>query len=389
MSLSLNEYLRYGRQLIVPEFGLQGQISLKNSRVLVVGAGGLGCPALQYLVGAGFGTVGIVDHDTVDISNLHRQILHTSETVEMLKCESAKLQLAKLNPLVQINTHPVALSPDNSFGIFEQYDIILDCTDTPATRYLINDTAVLLGLTVISGSGLKTEGQLSILNFNNTGPCYRCFYPTPPPPSSVTACSDGGVLGPVIGIMGVMMALEAIKVVSGYYLREDVEFQPFLSLYSGYGPLQSLRTFKMRRRSPKCRVCNAGTREITRHVIETELDYAVWCGKMDYNVLEKDERVSVEQLSAQRAPYLVDVRAKEQYSIVHLPNSINIPLNALKHMDTLDVPKETMIYVICRFGNDSQLAVKHLKSIGYENCVDVIGGLTQWSRQIDPNFPIY
>ncbi|KAG7691575.1 hypothetical protein KL930_005205 [Ogataea haglerorum] len=214
MSLSLNEYLRYGRQLIVPEFGLQGQISLKESRVLVVGAGGLGCPALQYLVGAGFGTVGIVDHDTVDMSNLHRQTLHTTETVGMLKCESAKLQLAKLNPLVQINTHPVALSQDNSFGIFEQYDIVLDCTDTPATRYLINDTAVLLGLTIISGSGLKTEGQLSILNFNNTGPCYRCFYPTPPPPSSVTACSDGGVLGPIIGIMGVMMALEAIKVVN-------------------------------------------------------------------------------------------------------------------------------------------------------------------------------
>ncbi|KAG7877054.1 hypothetical protein KL937_004985 [Ogataea polymorpha] len=254
MSLSLNEYLRYGRQLIVPEFGLQGQILLKKCRVLVVGAGGLGCPALQYLVGAGFGTVGIVDHDTVDVSNLHRQILHTSESVGMFKCESAKLQLAKLNPLVQINTHPVALSPDNSFGIFEQYDMILDCTDTPATRYLINDTAVLLGLTVISGSGLKTEGQLSILNFNNTGPCYRCFYPTPPPPSSVTACSDGGIIGPVIGIMGVMMALEAIKVATGYYLREDVEFQPFLSLYSGYGPLQSLRTFKMRRRSPKCPV---------------------------------------------------------------------------------------------------------------------------------------
>ncbi|KAH3671275.1 hypothetical protein OGAPHI_000498 [Ogataea philodendri] len=389
MSLSLNEYTRYGRQLIVSEFGLDSQLRLKSSRVLVVGAGGLGCPALQYLVGAGIGTIGIVDPDTVDVSNLHRQILHSTETVGMLKCESAKQQLQKINPLVEIVTYPTALSTDNSFDIFEQYDLVLDCTDTPATRYLINDTAVLLGLTVVSGSGLKTEGQLSILNFDNVGPCYRCFYPTPPPPSSVTACSDGGVLGPVIGLVGVMMSLEAIKIISGYYHTEGAEFQPFLSMYNGYNPLQSLRTFKMRGRSAKCRVCNPATREITKHVVQNELDYAVWCGKMEYNVLSADERIPVERFAELKEPFVVDVRAKEQFSIVHLPNSVNIPLNALRRLETLEVPKSTPVYVICRFGNDSQLAVKHLKKIGYENTVDVIGGLNQWSQKIDPLFPVY
>ena len=201
--LSLEEYRRYGRQMIVEDIGgLKSQLKLKAAKVLVIGAGGLGCPALPYLTGAGVGTIGIVDNDVVDTSNLHRQVLHDSTKVGMLKCESAKQVLNKLNPHVEIVTYPVRLDYSNAFEIFEKYDCVLDCTDTPLTRYLISDVAVNVGIPVVSASGVGTEGQLTILNFQNEGPCYRCFFPTPPPPTSVSSCSEGGVIGPCIGLVG-------------------------------------------------------------------------------------------------------------------------------------------------------------------------------------------
>lgn len=374
--LSLDEYSRYGRQLIVPEFqGVQGQVNLKNSKVLVIGAGGLGCPALLYLCAAGVGKIGIVDNDYVDKSNLHRQVLHTTNRVGMLKCESARVYLENLNPNTEIETFPIRLDNDNVFEVMSGYEYVLDCTDTPQTRYLINDGAVLCGLTIVSGSGLKTEGQLSILNFQNQGPCYRCFYPNPPPPNSVTSCKDGGVIGPAIGMVGIMMAYEAIKLITGYYTMEN--FSPFLTIYSSY-PKQSLRTFKMRGRSEKCAICN-GT--ITRKAIESgEIDYQAFCGTIHYRVMDpENDRISVtkydELVSTDHS--LIDVRPKEQFQICSLPNSINIPIDQLMKKELKDLSqfqRGTPNFFICRYGNDSQSAVEFFRTLGIPS-KDIIGGL--------------
>ncbi|ODV93780.1 hypothetical protein PACTADRAFT_51532 [Pachysolen tannophilus NRRL Y-2460] len=399
-SFSLEEYRRYGRQMTVPEVGISGQVMLKKSKILVVGAGGLGCPALLYLTGAGVGKIGIVDNDVVDTSNLHRQVLHTSENVGMLKCDSAKKYLNSLNPHVEIVTFPKRLSNDNIFNVFlsDKWDLILDCTDAPLTRYLINDAAVICGLTIVSASGVRADGQLAILNFQNFGPCYRCFYPKPPPPNSVLSCQDGGVIGPAIGVMGVLMASEAIKVICGSYTREN--FKPFLNLYSAY-PQQSLRTFKMRSKVPNCQVCSIDNdkRIITRSTIESnELNYSEWCGKVSYDVLKMEDRVNVSEFSQKIAndkdkdnTMILDVRPKAHFDICHLPNSINIPYKELSQLKEFSVPSNKTIYCICRFGNDSRLAVKFLKyELGLPNTIlDVIGGLNQWSEQVDTQFPKY
>ncbi|QPG75231.1 hypothetical protein FOA43_002581 [Brettanomyces nanus] len=396
LPLNREEYRRYGRQMQVPEFGgLNAQVKLKNSKLLVIGAGGLGCPALLYLAAAGIGQIGIVDHDTVDITNLHRQVIHDTNTVGMFKAESAQIKIQALNPNVKVVTYCEALTNTNCFDIVESYDIVLDCTDNPASRYLINDTCVLLGKTIVSGSGLKTEGQLSILNFHNKGPCYRCFYPKPPPPNSVTSCSDGGVIGPCIGLLGVMMAIEALKCLTEFYTDEN--FRPFLALYSGYSPQQKLRTFKMRGRSPTCEVCKADCRKVTRKLIESgKIDYENWCGSLNYEVLDSNtERISAKQLAqidfgVPTINPLIDVRPEEQYDIAHLDHSINIPYAQLSQTDflpeSIDPTKPT--YVICRFGRDSQLSTKALQN-RLANVKDVIGGLDAWQREVDSDFPVY
>ncbi|ONH65991.1 Adenylyltransferase and sulfurtransferase UBA4 [Cyberlindnera fabianii] len=388
--LTHDEYKRYGRQMIVPQVGFTGQLSLKHSKVLVVGAGGLGCPALMYLAGCGIGKIGIVDGDTVDVSNLHRQVMHDSTTVGMMKVESARLFINRLNPGVEVRTYAERLSTDNAFDIFEEWDLVLDCTDSPYSRYLISDVAVVLGKTVVSGSGLKTEGQLSILNFENVGPCYRCFYPTPPPPNSVTSCTDGGVIGPVIGLMGVMMALEAIKIITGTYTVEN--FKPFLSIYSGYDQ-QSIRTFKMRGRKKDCLSCSG---KITKETIQSEINYSEFCGVINYDVLPEDLRITVDEYNRvvmmDQDHILLDVRPREHYAVVNLPHSINIPwdrIQRLKHIDELGFDTAKPVYTICRFGNDSQYASKFLNDTLGLNTKDIKGGLSQWSAKIDPDLPTY
>ncbi|ODQ81583.1 hypothetical protein BABINDRAFT_159855 [Babjeviella inositovora NRRL Y-12698] len=387
---TLEEYLRYGRQMTVRELGISGQRKLKTARVLVIGAGGLGCPALLYLAGAGVGKLGIVDNDVVDTSNLHRQVLHSTERVGQLKCESAKTYLQKLNPFVEIETYPVRLLNSNSFAIFRNYEVILDCTDTPITRYLISDTATLCGLPVVSGSGLRTEGQLSILNFNNTGPCYRCFYPRPPPPNAVTSCSDGGVLGPAIGLVGVMMALETLKLVSGAYTQDN--FKPFLTVYAGY-PTQSLRTFNMRGRKADCKACSLQASITEKMITSGEINYTEFCGRVNYNVLQPEERVSVEELAEalKSEVTLLDVRAPEQFEICSLPKATHISLDALEKMSVEElVQLKEPIYVVCRFGNDSQLATRLLKErAGLKRVWDVKGGVSRWADVVDLKFPKY
>lgn len=398
-NFSLDEYKRYGRQMIVPEFGsLKSQIKLKNASLLVIGAGGLGCPALLYLSAAGIGKIGIIDDDIVDVSNLHRQVLHTTDSVGMYKCASARNQILKLNPHTIVETYPYRLTNTNAFDIIDKYDLVLDCTDTPATRYLINDVSVLCSKTIVSASGLKSDGQLTVLNFNKIGPCYRCFYPKPPNPETVTTCSDGGVIGPAIGIMGVTMAMEAIKVLTGFYTNEN--FTPFLSQYSGF-PQQTLRVFKMRNKQNNCVVCGPRATISKQSISSNEIDYASFCGKINTNVLDSKYRLSPKEFSVLERKgnsVLLDVRPHEQYQITCLPNSINIPWDPIlikstkidEYLPSNFDPESDDIFVICRYGNDSQLAVKKLREeFNYAKVRDIKGGLNKWSDEINSHIPKY
>ena len=399
---SQEEYIRYGRQMIVPEFGsLKAQIKIKEAKVLVIGAGGLGCAALPYLAGTGVGEIGIVDDDTVDTSNLHRQILHNTCTVGLPKCESAKKYINSLNPHVKVNTYPIRLDNQNAFEIVEPYEIVLDCTDTPATRYLINDVSVICKKTIVNGSGLKTEGQFTVLNFRQKGPCYRCFYPQPPSQGSISTCADAGVLGPSIGLIGVAMALETIKIITNYYRESN--FTPFLSQYSGY-PNQQIRTFKMRAKKSSCVVCGTNP-TITRESITSEkTNYSLFCGGLpSRNLLESNLRISVKDYAKKvnspknESPVLIDIRPKEQYEITKLPNSINIDWEqTFRKTDSIDsylpshCKKDSECFVVCRYGNDSQLAVKKMiDELGFQNVKDIKGGITKWSEEIDPRIPRY
>lgn len=402
--LSLEEYSRYGRQMIVEGTGgVVGQLRLKKAKVLVVGAGGLGSPSLPYLVGAGVGTIGIVDNDIVDTSNLHRQTIHNTAKVGMLKCESAKQVLKDLNPHVNINTYPVRLGPENAFSIFANYNIVMDCTDTPLTRYLISDVAVNLGKTVVSASGLGTEGQLTILNFNNIGPCYRCFYPVSPNPYAVSSCQEGGVIGPCIGLVGTMMAVETLKIIMGVYNNEN--FEPFLLSYSGF-PIQSLRRFKMRGRQSKCQTCGDAP-VITKEAIESGIiDYNIFCGSRNYNVCAEGERLTAKEFDENYGPefsgnnkVLLDVRPSHHFDISHFNNAVNIPLKELRDMDgdisTLqsripNINKNSEVVVLCRYGNDSQLATRMLKDeFGIVNVKDVAGGFFKYIDDVDQSIPKY
>ena len=403
LPMSLQEYQRYGRQMIVEGTdSLMGQLKLKNAKVLVVGAGGLGSPCLPYLAGAGIGQIGIVDNDDVEASNLHRQVLHDTTKIGVLKCESAKQVLNKLNPHVNVKTYPVRLDHSNAFKIFDGYDIVMDCTDTPLTRYLISDVAVNLGITVVSASGLGTEGQLSILNFKNRGPCYRCFYPSPPPPNLVSSCQEGGVIGPCIGIVGTMMVVETLKLIYGIYTSES--FEPFLMMYSGF-PQQSLRTFKMRGRQKSCSCCGSNPIVTKENIESGSINYELFCGKRNYNVCSAEERMTVHQYENdfmkkdKHNHILIDVRPRHHYDISHFPHSINLPIKKLKDMNGSmnklqeaipQVKKDTKIIVFCRYGNDSQIATRLLRDdFKIQDVKDVQGGFFKYIDEIDTSIPKY
>lgn len=394
-TLDLDEYRRYGRQLIIGDVGIEGQLALKNAKVLIVGAGGLGCPSAAYLAGAGVGTITIVDHDIVEESNLHRQICHTTSRVGVSKAQSLKLYIGELNPHVKVNIIESRFSHENAFDILSGHSVVLDCTDTPASRYLINDTAVLLGIPLVSASAVKTEGQLSIYNFSG-GPCYRCLFPQPPPAHTVLSCGDGGILGPVVGVMGVMQSVEAIKVITGHYTKSSKKFEPFLSIYSAYSA-PPWRYVRVRGRKPNCLVCGDSP-QITQEAIKSgEYSYLEFCGGLaQEDILSPSDRVQpseyAEVVKSTTPHTLLDVRDPVQYAICSLPNSKNIPLAQLT-TQTNNTDSQNLvepIYVVCRFGNDSQTAVRRLKEdYGYTHVKDMIGGIDKWSRDIDPTFPRY
>ncbi|EOA91391.1 Urmylation protein [Exserohilum turcicum] len=433
--LEKDEYKRYGRQLIMPEIGLRGQLRLKEARVLIVGVGGLGCPAAAYLVGAGVGTLGLVDGDVVEESNLHRQILHLTARVGMTKVESAMVGLKSLNPKVKLVPHIFRLSPETAISTFKDYDVILDCTDTPASRYLISDTCVLLGKTLVSASALRIDGQMMVLNNPplppgdpNGGPCYRCVFPKPPPPESVVSCGDGGILGPVVGVMGVLQALEAIKVITQKTPIEASADPPSLLIFSAYSnPM--FRSIRLRSRKAKCASCSAHA-TVTKQALESgSLDYVQFCGSVLPNMdpLSPEERISAQNyarlrtgvnphtgtVSKRDSHILVDVREKVQFELCNIDGSMNVPFSIVsatrsptgsdwsggamyEESSWVTQLKQTErpIFVICRLGNDSQVTVKKMKKLGLDLggkrfIGDIKGGLQAWRKDVDNDFPDY
>ncbi|KAI0863765.1 adenylyltransferase [Xylaria cubensis] len=422
--LKEEEYARYGRQLILPSVGIQGQLRLKSTAVLVIGAGGLGCPAAAYLSGAGVGTLGIVDGDTVEVSNLHRQIAHSTARVGVKKVASLIEYCRGLNPEVKYVGHDEHLTPQNAEDVVSAYDVVLDCTDHPTSRYLISDICVLLGKPLVSASALRTDGQLIVLNnppavqgSADGGPCYRCVFPKPPPADSVVSCGEGGILGPVVGVMGVLQALEAIKLIAAGIGHENGPTPketpaPSLLLFSANSPTP-FRSIKMRSRRTNCFACSASSTLTLKELKSGSLDYVQFCGvTTPVNILQPDERISATHYNtilaagAKEKRLLLDVREKEHFDIANIPGAINVPFSTFQaksrstpkgdapHVDWLpeDVASDTPIYVVCRVGNDSQLVTKKLKDMGLDRhgerfIGDIKGGMRAWKFEVDQTMP--
>ncbi|CAB4422676.1 unnamed protein product [Rhizophagus irregularis] len=387
--LTLAEYMLYGRQLILPDLGKSGQLKLKNTSILIVGAGGLGSPAAIYLAAAGVGKLGIVDYDKVEKSNLHRQIIHNETREGISKAQSAKMTIEGLNSLCNCVAYEILLDSLSALEIVQQYDIVVDATDNVATRYLLNDACVISGKPLVSGSALRMDGQLTVYNYKG-GPCYRCLFPKPPPPESVLNCADGGILGVVTGVIGCLQALQAIKIAT-----ENDESPNNLLIFSATSyPL--FRSIKLRSKKKDCVICGD-------HPSITKLqDYVQFCGSgaldksPSVKELGREDRIEPKVYHSLRneTPHvLIDVRETVQYDICSLPSSINIPLKDLtKRIEDvkklLETPN-TSVYVICRLGNDSQHAVNILKNYLKGEVKDIIGGLYKWSLEVDQEFPIY
>lgn len=406
-TLNNDDIMRYSRQLLLPQLGVKGQVSLSNKSVLVVGCGGLGCPLAQYLAAAGIGRLGLLDYDLVDMSNLHRQVLHTELTLGQPKALSAAQAISRLNSVVQCVPYHIQLSRENAIKLIQQYDIVADCSDNVPTRYLVNDACVLTGKPLVSASALRMEGQLTVYNYRG-GPCYRCLYPSPPPPETVTNCSDEGVLGVVPGIMGCLQALEVLKIASG----QGSSFEKQLLMFDGQDG--RFRSIRLRAKQSECAVCGE-----TPTVTQLQ-DYERFCGSAAtdkcrrLNLLTKEQRVSVQEykeiLDSSTPHLLLDVRPKVEVDICHLPFSINIPLASLEekkseHIAQLKdkicelkqqwgIKSEVPVFVVCKLGNDSQKAVQVLEKMSGRDIEevtlkDISGGLMAWANKIDPSFPQY
>lgn len=377
--LSRDELLRYSRHLILPDVGLDGQRRIKAARVLLVGAGGLGSPASLYLAAAGVGTLGIVDFDVVDETNLQRQILHGTSSVGRSKLESARSRIADINPNVRVDLHDARLTSTNAMAILRDYDIIVDGTDNFATRYLTNDACVMLGKPNVYGSIFRFEGQASVF-CTAEGPCYRCLFPTPPPPGAVPSCAEGGVLGVLPGIVGTIQATETLKLILG--VGESLA-----------GRLLLIDTLGMRFRSvrvprdPKCPAC--GTHEITELI-----DYDEYCGTPggmtpthSGEVPELTPRELAERIASHADFDLIDVREPYEWKIAHLPDARLIPLGELpSKMNTLDSARDIVVY--CRSGVRSADATQQLRKAGFR-AVNLAGGILRWSDDVDPSVPKY
>lgn len=398
--LSKDETARYSRQMLCPEIGKRGQLKLKSSSVLIVGAGGLGCPSSLYLTAAGIGRLGIIDSDVVETSNLHRQVLHSEGTRGAAKVDSAVERLQQLNSNVAFEKHPVRLTRANALDIIRNYDIVVDGTDNPMARYLLSDACVLLKKPLVSGSALRFEGQITVYNYDQDTPCYRCVFPEPPPAGTVTNCADGGVLGVVPGIIGNLQAVEAIKIAAGI----APAYAGVLLLYDGLSG--KFRHVQLRKRKDDCISCGK-TPSITTDLIDYEAFCGVTCAP-PVKILAPEERVTVQEyssvLQSKQKHILIDVRPQLQQDIIKLDNAVSIPLARIVKEDgvqmvqdlidkTFTEPSEPKkVFVMCRRGNASQKATRELKNRLEEENVeikDIIGGIEQWSTDVDPELPMY
>jgi len=374
--LSVEEIARYSRHLIIPDVGVPGQKRLKNAKVLVVGAGGLGSPALLYLAAAGVGTLGILDFDVVDESNLQRQVIHGVSDLGKSKALSAKESIAEINPYVNVILHEERLDSDNALDIFRPYDLILDGTDNFATRYLVNDAAVLLGKPYVWGSIYRFEGQVSVF-WDEYGPNYRDLYPVPPPPGMVPSCAEGGVLGVLCASIGSVMVTEAIKLIIG--IGESL-----LGRLMVYDALEmSYRTIKIRK-DPKA------------EPITQLIDYDEFCGVVSDEAQQAAVGSTItaadlkEMLDAGKDPYLVDVREPVEYEIVKIPGGVLIPKDRILSGEALaELPQDKPLVLYCKTGVRSAEALAAVKAAGFRDAVHVQGGVTAWATQVDPSLPTY
>ena len=378
-SLSNDEIHRYSRHLILPGVGLEGQRKLKAARVLLVGAGGLGSPAALYLAAAGVGHLGLVDFDTVDVTNLQRQLLHGTSDVGRLKLDSARDRLHDVNPHVELTTYDTALTSANALDIIRGYDLVLDGTDNFATRYLVNDACVLLGVPNVYGSIFRFEGQASVFATAD-GPCYRCLFPEPPPPGLVPSCAEGGVLGVLPGLVGTIQATEAIKLICGAGDPLVGRLLLIDALNAGF------RTVKLRK-NPWCPAC--GTREITALI-----DYEQFCGlEPDAShppATELPEITPRELAERRRAGNLVllDVRERFEWDIARIDGAQLVPLAQLPALvPALDKTHEYVIH--CKSGVRSATAVRQLQAAGFARVSNLAGGILRWSSDVDPTIPKY
>jgi sulfur-carrier protein adenylyltransferase/sulfurtransferase len=383
--LTNDEVKRYSRHLIMPEVGMDGQRRLKAGSVLCIGAGGLGSPAAMYLAAAGVGTIGLVDFDVVDFSNLQRQIIHGTPDVGRSKLASAKDRLQAINPHLEIKTYEVALSSENALKLFEPYDVILDGTDNFPTRYLTNDACVLLGKPNAYGSIFRFEGQASVFA-TKEGPCYRCLYPEPPPPGLVPSCAEGGVLGVLPGVIGVIQATEAIKLITGIG-------EPLIGRFLIYDALKMrFRELKLKK-DPDCPVCG------THPTVTKLIDYEQFCGihpaapeptavTASSNGLEITSVELKQRLDRGDKLTLVDVREPNEYQINRIPGTVLIPLGDVPRRYA-ELDKDDEVVVHCKMGGRSAKAADFLRSVGFKRVLNLKGGILDWIDKVDPSQPKY
>jgi len=385
-TLTVDEVRRYSRHLIIPDVGMAGQKRLKNAKVLAIGAGGLGSPVLMYLAAAGVGTLGVIDFDTVDESNLQRQVIHGQSDIGRSKAQSARDTIKEINPFVTVVLHEERLDNGNVLDIFSQYDLIVDGTDNFATRYLVNDACVLLGKPYVWGSIYRFDGQVSVFWANAPGgqaPCYRCLYPEPPPPGMVPSCAEGGVLGVLCATVGSIQATEAIKVLTGIG-------EPLVGRLLVYDALEmTFRTVNVRK-DPECPICGKNP------TITELIDYEEFCGvaSEEAQLAAAGSTISPlelkEWMDRGENIFLVDVREPAEFEIVSIPGATLIPKGEFVMGTALEkLPQNKRIVLYCKTGGRSAEALAIVKAAGFADAVHVGGGVVGWVKQVDPSLPSY
>ena len=387
--LTNDEVRRYSRHLIIPDVGMDGQKRLKNAKVLVIGAGGLGSPALLYLAAAGVGTIGIAEFDEVDESNLQRQVIHGQSDVGKSKAQSAKESIAETNPYVNVVLHEERLDNDNVMQVFEGYDLIIDGTDNFATRYMVNDAAYFLGIPYVWGSIYRFDGQASVFapKLVDDAPCYRCLYPEPPPPGMVPSCAEGGVLGVLCASIGSIQVNEAIKLLTGIG-------DPLVGKLMIYDALEmEYRKLKVRK-DPNCALCGENP------TVTELIDYDTFCGALSEEAADAaaDSTISVVQLEHMlkereegiRDFVLIDVREPNEYDINRIPGAVLIPKGEFLNGSALEkLPSDKQVVMHCKTGVRSAETLAIVKGAGYADVHRVGGGVVAWVNQIDPSQPSY